>query len=103
MIFFFFCFAQKGRFASGDYYRLSIEALRNDKRLVEGLGPPIRSLFLNLGNTNNKLSADEAQVCYYILLTGKVNTGQFHFSDWLNKIRQRLLPRKMVFFEQQTL
>lgn len=51
-----------GRFASGDYYRLSIEALRENKRLCEALGPPIRPLFLDLGNKENFILADKAQV-----------------------------------------
>jgi len=51
-----------GRFASGDYYRLSVEALRNDKRLANGLGPPVRSLFLDLGNKNNIIALNQAQV-----------------------------------------
>ncbi|XP_066913465.1 cytochrome c oxidase assembly factor 1 homolog [Clytia hemisphaerica] len=72
----FFYYKIQSRFASGDYYRLSIEALRNDSRLANGLGPPVRSLFLNLGDSNNRLSPTEAHLS--IPVKGTKHKGFLH-------------------------
>ena len=53
-------------FAKGPYYQLSLEALLQDEKLVKGLGPPVRPLFLNLGDKENFVVPEKAQVIHFV-------------------------------------
>ena len=74
----------KGQYASGDYYRMSVEALRNDSRLADGLGPPIRSLFLNLGDAKNRLSPNEAEVCLLLVYLSFPKLEQHEIKNFMS-------------------
>jgi len=66
----------QSNFAAGQYYKLSVDALRADERVVKSLGPPVKTLFLNLGDKRNFVVADKAQLS--IPIRGSKYKGLLH-------------------------
>lgn len=60
----------------GEYFTKSLEALRADQKLVDALGAPVRSKYLELTNEENFITADKAQLC--IPIVGSKHKGYLH-------------------------
>lgn len=73
---FFLYYKMQANFSSGDFYKKPVEALRSDERLCRALGPPVKTLFLNLGNKDNFITSDKSQLS--IPVRGSKYKGHLH-------------------------